>query len=136
MFEYAAEEKFRTLAEDYQRLGKVREEFWERLDRESFVRISSRDSSPYILSVSAPGLRGEVLLHMADDRGLIVGTGSACSSNAKNRYSRVILACGKDERTADGVLRLSFSPSTTAEELSEASRILNQIARELRERMG
>ena len=136
MFEYAAEEKFRTLAEDYQRLGKVREEFWERLDRESFVRISSRDSSPYILSISAPGLRGEVLLHMADDRGLIVGTGSACSSNAKNRYSRVILACGKDERTADGVLRLSFSPSTTAKELSQASSIFNQIARELRERMG
>ena len=136
MFEYAAEEKFRTLAEDYQRLGKAREEFWESLDRESFVRISSRDSSPYILSISAPGLRGEVLLHMADDRGLIVGTGSACSSNAKNRYSWVILACGKDERTADGVLRLSFSPSTTAEELSQASRILNQIARELRERMG
>ena len=136
MFEYAAEEKFRTLAEDYQRLGKVREEFWERLDRESFVRISSRDSSPYILSISAPGLRGVVLLHMADDRGLIVGTGSACSSNAKNRYSRVILACGKDERTADGVLRLSFSPSTTAKELSQASSIFNQIARELRERMG
>ena len=43
---------------------------------------------PYILSISGIGLRGEILLHMANDKGLIVGTGSACSSNAKSRYRK------------------------------------------------
>lgn len=134
-FEFAAEEKFRTLNEDFARLRERGGRLWESLDKDIFVRISSADASPYILSISAPGLRGEVLLHMADDRGLVVGTGSACSSHAKNRYSRVILACGADERTADGVLRLSFSAQTTESETAEAAKILNSVARELKSKM-
>jgi cysteine desulfurase len=105
------------------------------LDKEVFVRLSGEACSPYILSVSAVGLRGEVLLHMANDRGLIIGTGSACSSNAKTRYSKVILACGYDEKTADGVLRLSFSPQTTGDDIVKAAEILNEIGRDLARKM-
>ena len=136
MFEYAAAERFKTLRADFERLKLCRERFWAALDKDIFIRLSGETSSPYILSVSALGLRGEILLHMADDKGLIIGTGSACSSNAKNRYSRVILACGYDEKTADGVLRLSFSNKTTEEEMLRAAEILNAIARELKERMS
>ncbi|MBQ8446676.1 MAG: cysteine desulfurase [Clostridia bacterium] len=134
-FVYAAEEKFATIKEDYARLAKYRENLWSALDKNVYTRLSAENSTPYILSVSAVGLRGEVLLHMADDKGLIIGTGSACSSNAKNRYSKVILACGYDEKTADGVLRLSFSPSTTSEEIVQAGQILNEIGNDLKKRM-
>ena len=134
-FEYAAEEKFSTLKTDFARLTEYRELLWTLLDKDVYVRLSAEDSTPYILSVSAVGLRGEVLLHMADDKGLIIGTGSACSSNAKTRYSKVILACGYDEKTADGVLRLSFSPQTTKEEIEEAAKILNEIGKDLQRRM-
>ena len=135
-FEYAAEEKFATLKEDFARLQQQRERFFSLLNGAHFKRISATDSSPYILSVSALGLRGEIVLHMAEDRGLLIGTGSACSSNAKNRYSRVILASGYDEQTADGVLRISFSPQTTDEEIVEAATILNGVVEELRCRMN
>lgn len=134
-FEYAAEEKFKTLKEDCERLQEYRERLWAGLDKSVYARLSALDGSPYILSVSAVGLRGEVLLHMANDEGLLVGTGSACSSNSKTRYSRVILACGKDEKTADGVLRLSFSPETTAEEVENAIEILNRIGLALKKKM-
>ena len=87
------------------------------------------------MSISAVALRGEVLLHMANDKGLIIGTGSACSSNTKTRYSKVILACGHDDKTADGVLRISFSPETTQEEVEKAIEILNEIAEDLTKRM-
>ncbi|MBQ7369096.1 MAG: aminotransferase, partial [Clostridia bacterium] len=59
----------------------------------------------------------------------------ACSSNTKTRYNKVALACGYDEKTADGVLRLSFSPETTAEEIECAAAILNEIGQELKRRM-
>ena len=72
---------------------------------------------------------------VADDNGLLVGTGSACSSNSKLRYSKVILACGYDEKTADGMLRVSFSTETTDVEIEEAAEILNKVGRELKERM-
>lgn len=134
-FVYATEEKFATLKEDYARLTAYREKLWNSLDHTVYTRLSSEDGTPYILSVSAKGLRGEILLHMANDKGLIVGTGSACSSNAKNRYSKVILACGHDEKTADGVLRLSFSPETTEEDIEKAGEILNEIGRDLSKRM-
>jgi len=76
------------------------------------------------------------LQQMANDKGLIIGTGSACSSNAKTRFSRVVLACGYDEKTADGVLRISFSPETTEEEIEKAIEILNEIGRDLKRRMS
>ena len=109
---------------------------WQELDKDVYVRLSSEEGSPYILSISAVALRGEVLLHMANDKGLIIGTGSACSSNAKTRYSKVILACGHDEKTADGVLRISFSPETTEEDVIQAVKILNEIGRDLKKRMN
>lgn len=133
-FEYAAEEKFKNIQTEYLRLHDLREKLFAALDQDVFLRLSSADSSPYILSVSARGCRGEVLLHLAEDQGLLVATGSACSSNSKNRYSRVVLACGYGESVADGVLRLSFSSSTTEEEVLAAAKILNAAAQELRER--
>ena len=134
-FEFAANEKFATIKEDFARIKTYRELLWELLDKEVLIRLSSETATPYILSVSALGLRGEILLHMANDKGLIVGTGSACSSNAKTRYSKVVLACGYDEKTADGVLRLSFAPQTTEEEIRQAAAILNEVGRDLKKRM-
>ena len=134
-FEYAAEHKFASIKADYERLTAYRERLWELLDQEVFVRLSAVEATPYILTVSAVGLRGEILLHMANDKGLIVGTGSACSSNAKTRYNKVVLACGYDEKTADGTLRLSFSSETNQEEIEKAAHILNEIGRDLKRRM-
>ena len=134
-FEYAAEAKFANLQKDFDRILSYREKLWEMLDKNVYSRLSPLDGTPYILSVSAVGLRGEILLHMANDKGLIVGTGSACSSNAKSRYSKVVLACGYDTKTADGVLRLSFSSQTTEEEIVQAANVLNEIGRDLKRRM-
>ena len=134
-FEYAAKEKFATLKEDFARLQAYREKLWNALDKQVYTRLSSENGTPYILCVSAVGLRGEVLLHMANDAGLIIGTGSACSSNSKTRYNKIVLACGYDEKTADGTLRLSFSPETTEEEIDEAAKILNETGTQLKRRM-
>jgi len=135
-FAYAATEKASTLQADYERIKSYRELLWDSLHQEWFDRITTQEASPYVFGLSAKSLRGEILLHMAEDRGLLVGTGSACSSNAKNRYSKVILAMGYDESVADGFLRLSFSTETTEEEIRSAAEILNEIVAELRKRMN
>ncbi|MBQ5930008.1 MAG: aminotransferase class V-fold PLP-dependent enzyme, partial [Clostridia bacterium] len=134
-FSYAAEEKFTSLKADFERLKCYREKIWENLDKSVYTRISPEDGTPYILTVSAVGLRGAVLQQMANDKGILIGTGSACSSNSKLRFSKVVLACGYDEKTADGVLRISFSPATTEEEIETAISVLNEIGRDLKKRM-
>mgnify|MGYP005765212785 CR=1 FL=1 len=131
-FEFAAKKKFSSLKEDFERIRSYNLAVRQGLDKTIFRVLSSENASPYILSVSARGLRGEVLLHMLDDAGVMVGTGSACSS--KNRYSRVILACGLDERPADGVLRISFAATTTLQETEQAIGIINSCAAALAER--
>ena len=78
-------------------------------------------------------MRGETILHMCDDEGLIIGTGSACSSNSAKRYSRVMQACGIKENLIDGVLRISFCSNSTIPEAERAAEILNGAVRKDRE---
>ena len=128
VLEYAATEKYAVLRDSFARVKALKALMQDGLNPSVYTVISGENASPYILSVSAKGLRGAILQRQANDEGLLVGTGSACSSNSKNRYSRVILACGLDERTADGFLRISFSAETTEEEVRRATEILNKIA--------
>lgn len=132
-FDRAAQKKFATLEADAERLKNYREKIWQLLDKELYLRISPENGTPYILTVSAKGLRGEILQRLLEGRGLIVGTGSACSS--KKPHSRVIEACGYNSAVLDGVLRISFSPETTESEVEGVVQALNESAKELKERV-
>ena len=83
------------------------------------------DVSPYILSVSIPGIRGEVLLHMLEKDEVYISTGSACSS--KYFDNRVLSAMGRSIDEIRGSVRISFNAYDVikVEELAEI--ILNKI---------
>ncbi len=133
-FAFAAEKKFASLEADLARLKELRALLSDALDKSVYTILSPENGSPYILTVSARGLRGEILQRLTMARGAIVGTGSACSS--KKPHSRVIEACGYGKDVLDGVLRLSFSPHTTREEVLLAAQALNGSAHELKKRIG
>lgn len=135
-FEFAAVKKYCKIEKNHKKIRLLNDLLWEKLDKSLFTRISPENNSPYILTVGADGLRGETIMHEADDAGLIIGTGSACSSNEKKRRSRVILACGISESLADGILRISFSSENTVEETESAAEILNGIVKNRKEKMS
>ena len=122
-FSLAAALRQDSLAENIQKITSCREMLFELLDKERFVRISPQEGSPYILTVAAGGVRGEVLQRVLWDRGIAVGTGSAC--NSKKPFSRVIEACGYPKEILNGVLRMSFSPETTKEEIARCAEECN-----------
>ena len=130
VFEYAGQEKYDKIKENFERIKEIKEYIRINLDKNIFKVLSGQNSSPYILTVSAVGLRGEVLMHALEEKDLIVGNGSACSS--KNRFSRVIEACGYKNDVLDGVVRISFSTSSTIEEAKKAVEIFNETARKLK----
>jgi cysteine desulfurase len=134
--EYATLKKYQNILANFEYVEKLKRALIDKLDKELFSVLSSENSSPYILSVIAKGVRGETILHEVNDKGLIIGTGSACSSNQKKRYSRIILACGVNERDADGVLRLSFSPENTMDEIEKSADILNKTVKNRRDIMA
>ena len=136
LFEYAAEARYAHIADDFKKAEALRALLKSRLDKSLFTEISGKNCSPYILTVGADGLRGETILHEANDNGLIIGTGSACASNDKKRYSRTILACGVGERLADGILRLSLCADNTEKEVLTAAEILNRIVKNRKEIMA
>lgn len=136
MFELAAIKHYGMLRENFYNAKELSYKLWSLLDKQLFVRISPENGSPYILTVGAKGVRGETILHEADDCGLIIGTGSACSSNDKKRYSRVILACGVGEDVADGILRLSLGSETCESDVVQAAAILNSVVNNRREMMS
>lgn len=130
VFEYAFLEHFENIKVNYDKTLILKNYIIDNIDKELFTIISSDNSSPYILTVSARGIRGEVLMHSLETEGVIVGNGSACSS--KNRFSRVIEACGYKEDVLDGVVRISFSTESTLDEIKKAVEILNSTTQKLK----
>ena len=84
---------------------------------ENAVINSPREDNacPAILNVSFPGCRGEVILHMLEQKDIYVSTGSACSSHKKG--SHVLTAAGLRPEEIEGALRFSFSADITEEQI-------------------
>lgn len=97
------------------------------------LRINSKLdlTSPYILNISLPGLRGEVMLHYLSDKGVYVSTGSACSSK-DTKDSHVLIAMGVKEKEIKGSLRFSFSEENTLEEITYAAGVIKEAVNFLR----
>lgn len=123
VFSEAMKIRLPSVRVNYERIRKVRDLFLSRLDRENVEILSGENSSPYIVSFSAKGLRGEVIQHMAEDLDVVIGTGSACSS--RHRHSRILTECGYSPSVLDGALRVSFCPDTEENEAVTAAETLN-----------
>lgn len=79
------------------------------------VQINSpEDALPYVLNVSVPGIRSEIMLHFLESRGVYVSSGSAC---AKGEASYVLRAMGVQKALADSAVRISFSRYNTKQQV-------------------
>lgn len=85
--------------------------------------------SPYVISMSFKGIKGEVLQNLCDSNGLLISTGSACSS--KKSGNRILEQIGHSMEEIIGSVRVSFSRETTLEEALEGAKILADSANTL-----
>ena len=76
--------------------------------------ISGETATPYILNLSVPGIRSEIMLHYLEEKGIYLSSGSAC---AKGGPSHVLSAMGIDRKKGDSALRLSFGRYNSLEEV-------------------
>jgi cysteine desulfurase len=89
------------------------------------------EGSPFILNISFPGVRGEVLLHALEQSEIYVSTGSACSSRKKGQ-SHVLKAMGLSDKEIEGAVRFSFSEFNTAEEMDYVLAQLKSAVQKIR----
>ena len=92
---------------------------------------SSIQSSPYILNVSFPPIRSEILLHVLESNGIYISTGSACSSK-KNSKSYVLKSMALKDNIIDSAIRFSFSSLNTKEEIDYTLDVLKKEIPKLR----
>ena len=80
------------------------------------------------MNVSFLGVRGEVLLHALEEKGIYVSTGSACSAHKKGK-NRILNAMGVVGDRQEGAIRCSLSMFNTIEEMDiAAEEIAAQLA--------
>ena len=128
-FEKAAKITFENMNKRYTEVSELKSYFIEKLKEINDVRINSgiEGFSPYILNVSFLGVRAEVLLHLLEEAGVYVATGSACTSKSSAAHgSYVIKALGLNNREIESAIRFSFSYENTKEEVDYTIDVLKK----------
>ena len=108
--------------------------FMDRLKEIEKIRINSPDeySSPYILNVSFEYVRGEVLLHYLENKGIYVSTTSACSSKGTKK-SHVLQELGLTDLQVEGAIRFCLSYEITKEDIDYTIDVLKDSVEEIRQ---
>lgn len=127
-FGLAAEKIFSSINENYLKVKALKGHFEENIVKyfpEALIN-SQEEALPYIINVSFPNLKSEVLLHHLEQKNIFVSTGSACASH-KNSHSHVLKAMGVSPKYIDGAIRFSLSASNTVDEMDETINALKEI---------
>lgn len=75
------------------------------------------------LHISFPGIDGERLIFILENKGVLVATGSACAAN-KGTKSHVLDAIGMSDMLANGSIRITLGHLSTDKNVHQASKII------------
>ena len=113
-FSYAIKQATSKVAENAERVASLRQKIIDGVPSE-FRVIDCPDHSPYILYMAMPYVRGEVMLHSLEKYGILIGTGSACSSKKTHKRLPTLLGLGKEYE--NGTIRVSMNRFTTENDI-------------------
>lgn len=114
--------------QDYSRISLIRDCFINKLEAIGCELVGSRDNRlPNNISVLLPeGVNGEGVLYLLDICGIMVSVGSACNSRSVEP-SHVLKAIGMSDEEAARVIRITFSPDLTIEEMDKTVNEIKKI---------
>lgn len=110
---------------EYEHAKHLKDIFLHGLESLSDVKVNGENTIPQILNVSFKGTRSEVMLHMLESEGIMVSSGSACSSNSPSP-SPVLTAMGLAPEYVDSALRFSFSRYNTEDEAETCIKVIKK----------
>ena len=122
-FAKAVELRREGLEEKLARLKDLRAYAAEVLSAIPDLTLIGDGEAPHILAASLAGWPSQNIVNDLGSQGICISAGSACH---QGRPSHVVAALGLPRRTAGGVIRLSFGPETTREEISDCAEALRR----------
>lgn len=102
------------------------------LNTDNYLLVSTDYCVDNIISLCFKGVRGETILHMLEEKGFLIGTGSACNSKAS--YNRVLQPIVPSDYI-EGAIRISFGEDVTIEDCKELGLALTVAVNTYRERI-
>lgn len=128
-FGTAAQEMWKNRSANWEHFLTLRQRLEQQLARNPEVVFNSpANGVPYILNLSVPGIRSEIMIHFLEQFEIYVSSGSACSRGAK---SHVLTAMGLSPERIDSAVRVSLCRYNTIEEMDEFCRRLEQGCRQI-----
>lgn len=98
------------------------------------IKILDFCGSPYIEVLVFSGVKGETMLHALNEKGVIVGLGSACSS--KKAGNRILENIGISRDDVVSSVRISFNAYQTIAEIEMAGNIILEVYQNIKERVS
>ena len=108
-FARAIESRVIDIKSNYKKITSLFNILYNYLVNNEYFKVISDEifGSKYILLFTNKLIKGEILQNLLESKGIIVGTGSACSSN--NKTTRITNALKLSKTDSEGVIRVSFS---------------------------
>lgn len=130
-FEKAVE--LTDVEKNYQNVATLKKSFKKILE-DGGIRCLDFEGSPYILNVIFDGVKGETMLHALNQKGVVIGLGSACS--AKKAGNRVLEEMGVDKNKVISSARISFDAYQNLDEIEKAAKIVVETYKDIKERVS
>ncbi|MFA9423967.1 MAG: cysteine desulfurase family protein [Sedimentibacter sp.] len=136
-FGKACELLYNNFNEESEKLYELRNQYAKRLKEEiSDIKINSplgTEGAPHILNVSFKNVRGEVLVHYLEMKGIYLSTGSACSS--KSKTNRILEAINLDKEFVEGTVRISLGYFNNTDEVEYVIENIKRSVEDIRKIM-
>ena len=113
-FAKAVELRGEHLAQKLQHTAEIKEYCREKLLTIPGMVSVGNGTAPHILSMALVGYPSANIVTDLGEKGICISAGSACH---RGKSSHVVSTLGLDKRTASVVIRISFSPDTTKEDI-------------------
>ena len=113
-FAKAVELRSEHLAQKLRHTAEIKEYCREKLLTIPSMVSVGNGTAPHILSMALSGYPSANIVTDLGEKGICISAGSACH---RGKSSHVVSTLGLDKRTAAGVIRISFSPDTTKEDI-------------------
>lgn len=114
-------------------LNQLKEKLKNKLTQMDGIKVNTPiKSAPHIVHFSIPGIKPETIIHALAEKEIYVSTQSACSSKRAD-LSRVLLACGHEEKIAKAGIRVSLSYETTEFEIDMFYKVLTIKIKKIKE---
>jgi len=125
----SASVQIKSLRQTRERMRQIKGELLSLTEALDNVAING-SGTPYILSMSFMGIKGETLVHAMESENIYISTGSACNSKHPGRSSLTALKLGADR--VNSAVRFSFSDTNTFDEAVKCKEAVIKTVRALR----